>query len=173
MGNSIGSGGVTDVFTATHVIFIISLAMIAAIAIWWGNQRRRETRRAEDDARARREEAGYDAADSGSADPAPKVTPPVTPPPPPLGRDEPIPASAPQEANPAAQAADESIAATPAPDAPIAAEPVAAPAAGDGGLADQPVTLIKGLGPKVAARLAENGYAGFGENGHRATAGRR
>jgi predicted flap endonuclease-1-like 5' DNA nuclease len=70
----------------------------------------------------------------------PPVTPPVAPPPPPLA-DVPIPASAPQEANPAALAVDED----------------AAPAAASAALGDGSVTMIKGLGPKVAVRLAEHG----------------
>lgn len=68
----------------------------------------------------------------------PPVEPPVTPPPPPL--------------------ADTTIGALVEPES---ASPVAAPSASEE--AGQPVTLLKGLGPKVAARLAELGIERVGQ----------
>jgi predicted flap endonuclease-1-like 5' DNA nuclease len=77
--------------------------------------------------------------------------------------DEPIAAAAPLEANPAAQAADAPVASTEpvqtiAPTEPATVESSAA--ANDGPHA--PVTQLKGLGPKVAARLAELGIITVG-----------
>jgi predicted flap endonuclease-1-like 5' DNA nuclease len=78
--------------------------------------------------------------------------------------DEPIAAAAPLEANPAAQAADAPVASTEpvqtiAPTEPATAESPAT--ANDGPHA--PVTQLKGLGPKVAARLAELGIITVGQ----------
>ena len=55
--------------------------------------------------------------------------------------------------------AAEEGAAAPAP----ASAPIAAPAPSTGGAADGPVTQLKGLGPKVAARLGELGIANVGQ----------
>lgn len=87
--------------------------------------------------------------------PAPIAPPPVALAPPPLGgdplQDEPIAAAAPLDASPAALAADEPA----APTAPISSAAT--------GPADGPVTQLKGLGPKVAARLAELGITTVGQ----------
>ena len=136
MENGLGTDEVMGAITATHLVLIVLFAILVILAIWWGTTRRRARRRAENEARERREEAGAPA-----AVPAP-VEPPVAPPPP--LADVPIPASAPQEANPAALAVDEDAGPAPAPAASVA-------------LGDGSVTMIKGLGPKVAARLAEHG----------------
>ena len=136
MENGLGTDEVMGVITATHLVLVVLFAILVILAIWWGTTRRRARRRAENEARDRREETGAPA-----AVPAP-VEPPVAPPPP--LADVPIPASAPQEANPAALAVDEDAGPAPAPAASVA-------------LGDGSVTMIKGLGPKVAARLAEHG----------------
>ncbi len=140
MENGLGTDEVMGAITTTHLVLIVLFAILVILAIWWGVTRRRERRRAEELARERREEAAAPAA----------TEPPVAPPPPPLA-DVPIPASAPQEANPAALAVDEDTAPAPVP----AASPAPAPAST--ALGDGKVTMIKGLGPKVAARLAEHG----------------
>jgi predicted flap endonuclease-1-like 5' DNA nuclease len=136
MGNGIGTAEAMEVITWTHLVLIALFALVVAFAIWWGVKRRRARLRAEEEALERREEEGGAAPVAEAS-----VVPPVAPPPPPLA-DVPIPASAPQEANPAALAVDED------------AEPAQAVSTA---LGDGKVTMIKGLGPKVAARLAENG----------------
>ncbi|HVJ00405.1 MAG TPA: hypothetical protein VM657_15205 [Sphingomonas sp.] len=152
MENGIGTPEAIGVITGAQLTLIVVLVLLVAFGIWWGTKRRRAQRRAEEEARQRREMAPPPppVEEKRAAPPEP-----VAAPPPPPVSNEPIPASAPLEANPAAQAADEQVAPPP-----VAAEPAPratpASAAGDG-LADAPVTLIKGLGPKVAARLAENG----------------
>jgi predicted flap endonuclease-1-like 5' DNA nuclease len=69
--------------------------------------------------------------------------------------DEPIAAAAPMEASPATEAVS-----APTPAADLSLVPVAAPSASP---ADGPVTQLKGLGPKVAARLAELGITTVGQ----------
>ena len=114
-----------------------------------------------DDGASTREDAAAASPDGSrsGADAAPPVPSPVAPAPPPLGdqptpgtppepaplADEPIAAAAPLDASPASVAAD---------------APVPTPAAGD---ADAPLTMLKGLGPKIAARLAELGVATVGQ----------
>lgn len=137
-GFGIGTAEAMDAITTTHLVLIVLFAILVVLAIVWGNRRRHEKRRAEREARERREEMGAPPVIEGGP-----TVPPVAAPPPPLA-DVPIPASAPQESNPAALAADEQAEPTPA----------VAPSTG---LGDGNVTTIKGLGPKVAARLAEHG----------------
>lgn len=72
--------------------------------------------------------------------------------------DEPIAAAAPLDANPAATAADAPL----APNAASFDEPDPASAAASSP-ADGPVTQLKGLGPKVATRLAELGITRVGQ----------
>ena len=72
--------------------------------------------------------------------------------------DEPIAAAAPMEASPATEAVS-----APTPAADLSLVPVAAPAAPSASPADGPVTQLKGLGPKVAARLAELGITTVGQ----------
>lgn len=98
---------------------------------------------------------------------------PVAPPPPPLAdlpepapveepaplADEPIAAAAPLDASPAAEAQAPVEAPAPA----VAPPPAPAPAPAGPPPGDAPVTQIKGLGPKVAARLAELGILTVGD----------
>ena len=77
--------------------------------------------------------------------PSPEPTPADQPPAEVTLADEPIAAAAPLDATPASIAAD-----APSPASATAAAPSADPGA-------QPVSLLKGLGPKIAARLAELG----------------
>jgi predicted flap endonuclease-1-like 5' DNA nuclease len=88
------------------------------------------------------------------ATPAPS---PVAPAPPPL---DDAPVAGPPAATPSL--ADEPIAAAAPLDASPASEAVA-PAPAEPSPAERPVTIIKGLGPKVAARLGEQGVATVGD----------
>jgi predicted flap endonuclease-1-like 5' DNA nuclease len=114
------------------------LAIVVVFGIFWGASLRRKRVAGERQLVANREAAEKGAPGSTTA--------PAAPPPPPAPSplaDEPVAAAAPLDANPAALAAD------------LSPEPVApeAPA--------QPVieiTQLKGLGPKLAATLAELGY---------------
>ena len=141
-GFGIGTAEAMNAITTTHLVLIVLFAILVVLAILWGNRRRHDKRRAEREARERRDESGAPVVvERGPVEPAaaPLLSPTLA--------DVPIPASAPQEANPAAVAVDEQAAPVPA----------AAPSAA---LADGDVTTIKGLGPKVAARLAEHGITG-------------
>lgn len=141
----------TEIITTAHLVLIAVLIVAAILVIWWGSRRRAQERH-------EREEAGVDTVVARTdAGPTP-VAPPVTSPQPPLVDDEPATAvaPAPTEAKPAT---------VPTPSAPPAAPvetpaPAAAAAEGDAG---QPVTLLKGLGPKVAARLGELGITSVGQ----------
>jgi predicted flap endonuclease-1-like 5' DNA nuclease len=78
--------------------------------------------------------------------------------------DEPIAAAAPLESNPATQAADAPAGPTfiPAPPEPTIVTPAAASVSTSDG-PNAPVTQLKGLGPKVAARLGELGITTVGQ----------
>jgi predicted flap endonuclease-1-like 5' DNA nuclease len=125
--------GGTAVITTMHIVIIILLAIAAILMIWWGG-RRRARRRAEREASGLETVTARDALDPSA------TRPPVTPSPPPLVEEpEPVRAAPPVETAPAS-----------------------APAT-TGDDAEAPVTLLKGLGPKVAARLQELGIATVGQ----------
>jgi len=126
--------------TTGALILIALFAVIVLAGIWWGIRLKR--RRA---AGERAFEARRDAAEAGTPGSTHLAAPPVAPGPPPLA-DEPMVAAAPFDASPAALAADVPPAPAPAPAAPTLA-------------AD--LTQLKGLGPKLAATLAELGYTGI------------
>ncbi|HWK36374.1 hypothetical protein [Sphingomonas sp.] len=136
--------------TTTNIVVIAIAVIVAVVAIWWGLR-----------AAARRNAGdGAIAAPPVSA-PAPvpvppiaeplapivaePVAPPVAPPPPPLA-DTPVVAAAPFEAAPATIAAE--LAAPP--------PPAAAPAS-----TNDDFTRMKGVGPKLAARLKELGVTRY------------
>lgn len=144
----------TGVLTAANLTIIAILAMITVLGILWGmrlKRRRNEAERIECD---RVEAESGQTPRPSSLAPAPPVSvasPPVAPAPPrhdrpatgppePTLADEPVASAAPLDASPASEAAPEPTA------APVPVETT-----------DRPVTDIKGLGPKVAARLAELG----------------
>ena len=125
---------------STLILALLALfAVVVVFAIWWGASLKRQRVAGERQLVANREAAEKGAPGSTTA--------PAAPPPPdapsPLA-DEPVAAAAPLDANPAALAVD------------LSPEPVTpeTPAA-------QPsieITQLKGLGPKLAATLAELGY---------------
>ena len=130
---------------------ILAILTVIGMIVGARNKRARLAAEKEEQARIEALEAdgveAHDLTPAEQAAPAPAPTPAATaaPPPPPVDQpaedtpaplaDEPIAAAAPLDASPAAEAAD---------------TPAAAPAA-------EPVTRLKGLGPKIAARLAELG----------------
>lgn len=177
----------TTLFTTAHLAVIAIFAILVILGLIWGARLKHRRKQAErtieasnaetaqmpqspptsvpEEARERR------AAPRGSAEPAPSPAPvptapvpiapvPTAPPPPPL--DHPATDAAPVAAAPIA---DEPIAAAApldaAPQAEAASAPDAGPASDDP--ADRPVTLLKGLGPKVAARLSELGITRVGQ----------
>lgn len=131
------------------LILVAVLAVITIIAMVFGARLKRRRREAEAEEQHRIQSLkaeGVEATnvgDSGAARVAPPPPPPVpdrSPDPAPLPlADEPIAAAAPLDASPAAHAAS---------------VPTAA-AEDDAGA--QPITLLKGLGPKIAAKLGELG----------------
>ncbi|TPG40362.1 hypothetical protein EAH79_10505 [Sphingomonas koreensis] len=122
---------VTSVITTTHLIVIVILAIAALLVIWWGGRRRRERLDATRDAEDRRTHID-------------EVT------------DAPVELKTTGEAanEPAPPPRVEAPPTTPAPP-PLVDAPAPTPAPHDG--ARLPLTMLKGLGPKVAARLAELG----------------
>lgn len=158
--------------TTVHLALIVIFAVLVVIGIAYGMRLKRRRAAAENKVEAHADAAGLTEATppppAAHAPTPPRVAPPVAPAPPPLEpppleppplvplpdtasrlADEPIAAAAPLEANPLVEADS-------APDA--GADPVAA---------DDPAnaapTLLKGLGPKVAARLAELGITTVGQ----------
>lgn len=165
-----GIGTITSVFAV--LVLLLAIATIAMIVYGARSKRARKVTNRHIEANAKEAGVGQrdaDVADEASEDerpaaPAPGRSPsqraaaepatppapappvversPEEPPPPPPLADEPIPAAAPLDATPASIAGD-------------------APAGDDP--ASGPVTLLKGLGPKVAARLAELGITTVGQ----------
>ena len=136
--------GSTGAFTAMHLAIIAILIVLTLIAILYGMKlaRRRHSAAREID----RHNAHVEAA--APAPPAPAIAP-VAPALPPLS-DQPAVGTAPR-----APIADEPLADAAPLDASPPAEAASVPAGTAAG--DRPVTLLKGLGPKVAARLGELG----------------
>lgn len=130
----------------TLILALLALfAIVVLFGIWWGASLRRQRVAGERQLVANRE-----AAERG----APGSTTQSAPPPPPDTAsplaDEPVAAAAPLDANPAALAADRPP------------EPVAEPAAPEAPAAIE-ITQLKGLGPKLAATLAELGFTRVGQ----------
>ncbi|MGP7794896.1 hypothetical protein [Sphingomonas sp. CLY1604] len=157
----------TDAFTAAHLAVVAIFAIVVIAAIIWGSRLKHRRKAAEREIAERNAEVehGATAAPAGAVeDDAPRpvvredapvvpasrpvAVPPVEDTPPALAplADEPIAATAPLDAAPATEAAS-----TPAP-APAASSP-----------ADEPVSTLKGLGPKLATRLGELGITTVGQ----------
>ncbi len=166
--------------TTIHMV-LMALVAIGAIAIILVGMRRAAARRhAERQVTINAREAGVPAAPDAApvqerqatpapapapvpptpprAAPAPAPTPPPAIDPAPLD-DEPIAAAAPLDASPATVAAPEPVTPEPQPAAPA---PAPAPALTTDP-ADTPVTMLKGLGPKLEARLASLGITTVGQ----------
>jgi len=153
----------TDAFTIAHLAVLAIFALLVIAAIVWGARLKARRKAAERHIETHNEEVV-------AAAPAEPVPTPVQapPPPPPLARraedaapaepardplaDEPIAAAAPLDAAPAVEAVS---APAPAPDP--------APAPTGESPADAPVGTLKGLGPKLTARLAELGITTVGQ----------
>ena len=135
----------TSVITTMHFAILAVLAIVALLAIVYGIRQKSRRRQAD------REVAAHNDLVEAKAEPIVENTaaagePIATPPPAPVAApvatptpldDEPIAAAAPLAASPASEAA-------------------VAPAS-QAGHGDAPVTILKGLGPKVAARLSDSG----------------
>lgn len=145
---SIGPATTGEWLTTTSFVLIAIGAVLALLVIWWGAKLKRQ--------RKSTEEAIEDRADSARPAPlvaaslddlpprAPETEPaPVAPAPPPLA-DVPVVATAPFDPAPATLAAS---LASPAAEAP----------------ADDDLTRMKGVGPKLAARLGEIGITRFAQ----------
>lgn len=166
--------------TTIHMV-LMALVAIAAIAIILVGMRRAAARRhAERQVKINAREAGVPAVADTAPDqpretppapttppaarvqpvpaPAPAAPPAATIDPAPLD-DEPIAAAAPLDASPATLAAPEPTAPEPQPFAPT---PVSTTALASDP-ADTPVTMLKGLGPKLEARLASLGITTVGQ----------
>lgn len=156
----------TTMFTTMHLTVMAIFAVVVIIGILWGIRLSRRRHEANDEIARDNAAIVSDRADASPApeqpaaqQPAPErsTPPPVAPAPPPL-------ADSPVVGTPAPAPAPEPIA-----DAPIAAAPaspdlagpdLASPHLASTDPTDEPaipLTMLKGLGPKVAARLAELG----------------
>ncbi|MBW4330965.1 hypothetical protein KY084_08775 [Stakelama sp. CBK3Z-3] len=146
-----------------HLILIVIFAILAILALWWGARLKRERK---DGVDALEQDDRLQRVDSDKAVPAPGKPsatqpdmPPTAPAPPPVAGGEtiatpqPVPSAVPPVP---AEPAVEPVAAAPAPPAPPVA-PLAPAPAGD------TLTTLKGVGPKVAAKLNELGITSFAE----------
>jgi predicted flap endonuclease-1-like 5' DNA nuclease len=148
---SSGMATTGDWLTSANLILLAIGAVLALLVIWWGARLKRQRKAVDRVMEERAEEASYEPAAAASLDdmpaPAPEtMPPPVAPVPPPLA-DTPVIATAPFDAAPASVAAD--LATPPAPPAP--------PSGADD------LTRMKGVGPKLAARLRELGVTSFAQ----------
>jgi len=162
--------------TAVHLVLIVIFAILAVIALWWGTRlvrkRREGIERLEEDNRLERVER--DAPVPAPADTQEKRAetppPPAHPAPPPIAEGEafaspepaPVPPAEAAPVPPASpEAAPKPVAPEPAPTAAPAPAPapVPAPAASDG----DTLTTLKGVGPKVAAKLNDLGIRRFAD----------
>ncbi len=163
----------TATITTLHLAIIAVLAVLAILGILWGIRQKRARVEAARDVVEHAKEAGVP-----PEAPAPPPEPPRAAPPEPAIRSQSqVQVSAPPVAPAAPPIADAPVLTTPEPvaDEPIAASfepspatelappaPTLAPVPATD-YAAEPVTQLKGLGPKVAGRLAELGVTTIGE----------
>lgn len=150
--------------TTLHFVLIGVLAILVIAGIAWGVRQKRVRDQAEQDVVANAEQAGVAPAPPESApEPAP-----VPPRPAPTAPTAPAPPRIAERPAPGTPATPDPIVDEPVPAASeadravetVAPAPVPAPVSTSG---DAPVTVLKGLGPKVAARLAELGVTNVGQ----------
>jgi len=146
----------TGLITGVHLGLIAILALLALAVIVWGARLKHRRRQADRELHAH----NRDVAAPASPSPPVAVEAPVAvapPPPPPVVEPDPVPAPEPLADEPIAATAplQDNPAAVAAPTAPVFADRVDP--------ADGPVTQLKGLGPKVAGRLAELGVTNVGQ----------
>jgi len=159
----------TDAFTIAHLAVVAVFALLVIAAIIWGTRLKAKRKAAERNIASHNEEV------AAAPEPAPqsRVAAPPAPVPAPARRDPVAPTPRPADLAPVAEPArdtppgplaDEPIAATTALDAAPAVEAASAPAPApsSGSPADAPVSTLKGLGPKLTARLAELGVTTVG-----------
>jgi len=130
--------------STVHIVLMVLLAIAAILVIWWGRVLRRRRREADEQVAENREiaeEAGATAPPSIES---------------PMGDDVPaVPAAAP---DPEPQPAAPFVAPEPAPRAAPEVVPEPAPEIVSAPSGGSELTQLKGLGPKLAATLAELGY---------------
>lgn len=146
--SSIGTATADSWLTASSLVLIGIGVVLALLVIWWGARLKRQRKATEHAIEEQAVEAETSPRVVASLDdmppPAPETEPvPVAPAPPPLA-DVPVAATAPFDAAPASVAAD-------------LATPPAPPAGADD------LTRMKGVGPKLAARLSELGITRFAQ----------
>ncbi|UIJ45186.1 hypothetical protein LZK98_19415 [Sphingomonas cannabina] len=132
--------------TITTLVLVAIAIVTVLAAIWWGRKLRLQRKRIEAELARSRQTVHPEPGQATETAP-----PPVAPPPPPLA-DTPVAAAAPFEAAPAAMATD--LATPPPPPAPAVPPP---PAGADD------FTRMKGVGPKLAARLNELGITSYAQ----------
>ena len=121
----------TGLFTAAHLAWIAVFAVLAVLTIAWGIRQRQQRARAKEEV----EEFNAQVVASRTQNAAPS------------------PVDTPEQAAPSLVVP---VPVAPAPP-PLDTGPVPGPAPTDAAAADGPVTQLKGLGPKLAGRLAELG----------------
>ncbi|MEH3099257.1 hypothetical protein [Sphingomonas adhaesiva] len=143
------------------LVLVAILAVLTIFAMVFGARLKRQRRKAEAEEERRIEElkaegVGVTTPRDDAREAAPAAPPPPPPAPPPA---PPPPPPATPSADPTpAPLADEPIAAAAPLDASPASHAASAPTEGaDSDPAAQPITLLKGLGPKIAAKLADLG----------------
>ena len=150
MGNAISE---TGTLTTIHLAWLAVLAVLVIIGLFYGARLKRQRRDAQKIDEQRIEDAAAE-----PSDPELVVDPGAT--------TKASPATAPEAREEPSLRADEPIAAAepprPAPATVAKSEPAPLPTAA-ANAADAPVTTLKGLGPKVAARLSELGITSVGQ----------